>query len=30
VIGFGFLGIAGDEPDLVALTAAAVQRMSAE
>lgn len=27
VVGFGFVGIAGDEPDLLALTAAAVERM---
>jgi len=27
VVGFGFVGIAGDEPDLVALTVAAVTRM---
>jgi|GEM_PF-3163988 len=27
IVGFGFIGIAGDEPDLLALTAAAVKRM---
>jgi len=27
VIGYGFVGVAGDEPDLVALTASAAQRM---